>query len=138
MLKKIFIVATLFILGIIFIYREELKNEFIKDDVYILFDLDQIKNYDKKFPRKFVFESNGKEQFGIQISKSQKYVFQHDAFESVGHEKIENLKIIPFDSVTKILLNDTFNPALDWHIVKIEDKNNNAFIAKARPTIINY
>lgn len=132
-------------------YRPLLQNDFdptkIIDNVYegppldaiSLKRLDSIGDLYHRSPRKFINRHGNQMEFGVQISPTEKYIFDYGGFKPIGSENIDKLKELSIDSLITLLDEKSYDDGFRFYVVVPDFKNKNKiFMARADPIGIIY
>tara|TARA_R110000796_G_scaffold41772_4_gene103656 strand:- start:275129 stop:275545 length:417 start_codon:yes stop_codon:yes gene_type:complete len=138
MKKKINIILLLFLGGLLIIYWNNLKNIFITQKVYIVFDLKHnIIQSDNVYPKKFILNEEKGKVFGIHLSQSEDIIFETKKLKEIETTEIEKLNVPILDSVVNFLTNQKLHETIDYYILFL-DENNRKYRSKAIPSYIVY
>lgn len=144
MKKKGIYVASLFFLGLVFIYWFEIKREFTSQKVYVVFDLeeDYLKTSDEldklSYPKKFILLKDEKKIFGIKLSESEEINFINEKPSVISDKEYSKIKKTSFDSIVNLFNEHPFNYSNDYFVVLVNQRTNRNYVYKTEVAYIIY
>ncbi|MCL5247787.1 hypothetical protein M4I21_18415 [Cellulophaga sp. 20_2_10] len=132
----VFIIFGLFLGVILFLDK---KDDYFKDDVYVIFDYNKIKKQPYKYPRKLINSEDEKSTFKIVVNSGMSVNFINNSRKLIDYKKINQLNILSVDSILTLIPGVYFKPIhkkLIFNIIEINgDKSS---IIKVTPSVVHY